>query len=78
MNSTTPRIQAASGVGMGWKGLVDHLIEGGMLVGLESLSLRTRRGYGLFDVRPEVTGEAKRVLLEWILSCCASDKAPPA
>ncbi|WP_445395440.1 hypothetical protein [Zobellella sp. An-6] len=43
------------GVGMGWKGLVDHLIEGGMLVGLESLSLRTQRGYGLIDVRPDTT-----------------------
>ncbi|PSJ45255.1 LysR family transcriptional regulator [Zobellella endophytica] len=79
-NNYTLLIQAAiagQGVGMGWKGLVDHLIEGGMLVGLESLSLRTRRGYGLIDVRPEVTGEAKRMLLEWILSCRAQEQASP-
>lgn len=73
-NNYTLLIQAAiagQGIGMGWHGLVDELLEGGMLVGLRDLRLRSARGYGLVDARPDSPGEAKRALQEWVLECAA-------
>jgi putative choline sulfate-utilization transcription factor len=71
-NNYTLLIQAAiagQGVGMGWRGLVDDLLESGMLVGLQELGLRSSRGYGLIDARPDTSGEAKRALQEWVMAC---------
>ncbi|MCH4562132.1 LysR substrate-binding domain-containing protein [Halomonas sp. EGI 63088] len=71
-NNYTLLIQAAiagQGIGMGWLGLVDDMLESGMLVGLHELGLRSSRGYGLIDARPDSPGEAKRALQEWVLAC---------
>lgn len=74
-NNYTLLIQAAiagQGIGMGWRGLVDDLLDGGMLVGLHELMLRSTQGYGLIDARPDSPGEAKRALQEWVLECAAA------
>lgn len=71
-NNYTLLVQAAiagQGVGMGWRGLVDDLIDSGMLVGLEDLQLTSRRGYGLIDAQPESVSEAKTALKAWISAC---------
>ncbi|MFC3286093.1 choline sulfate utilization transcriptional regulator [Litchfieldella rifensis] len=71
-NNYTLLIQAAiagQGVGMGWRGLIDDLLDSGMLVGLADLRLCTPRGYGLIDARPDSPGEAKRAFQEWVLAC---------
>ncbi|SDL94691.1 putative choline sulfate-utilization transcription factor [Modicisalibacter muralis] len=71
-NNYTLLIQAAiagQGIGMGWRGLVDDLIDSGMLVGLDDLRLSSRRGYGLIDAQPELPSEAKAALQEWIIDC---------
>lgn len=71
-NNYTLLIQAAiagQGIGMGWRGLVDDMLESGMLVGLQELGLRSSRGYGLIDARPNTSGEAKRALQQWVLAC---------
>ncbi|GGX87980.1 transcriptional regulator [Litchfieldella qijiaojingensis] len=73
-NNYTLLIQAAiagQGIGMGWHGLVDDMLESGMLVGLHDLRLRSPRGYGLIDARPDSPGEAKQALQEWVLGCAA-------
>ncbi|MBB3190490.1 choline sulfate utilization transcriptional regulator [Halomonas cerina] len=59
---------AGQGVALGWRGLVDDLLERGMLVGLEALSLRTTNGYGVIDVHPDDGSSAKRSFLDWVLS----------
>ncbi|MBB3139195.1 LysR substrate-binding domain-containing protein [Halomonas organivorans] len=59
---------AGQGVALGWRGLVDDLIERGMLVGLENLSLGTASGYGVIDVHPEERRAAKRAFVDWMLS----------
>ena len=74
-NNYTLLIQAAiagQGVGMGWHGLIDDLLDSGMLVGLSDLRLGTPRGYGLIDARPDSPGEAKRAFQEWVLACTAA------
>ncbi|EPC01478.1 LysR family transcriptional regulator [Litchfieldella anticariensis FP35 = DSM 16096] len=71
-NNYTLLIQAAiagQGVGMGWRGLIDDMLDSGMLVGLQDLRLCTPRGYGLIDARPDSPGEAKRAFQEWVLAC---------
>lgn len=78
-NNYTLLIQAAiagQGIGMGWHGLVDEMLEKEMLVGLHDLRLRSARGYGLVDARPDSPGEAKRALWEWILECAARSPGP--
>nr|WP_297461437.1 LysR substrate-binding domain-containing protein [uncultured Halomonas sp.] len=73
-NNYTLLIQAAiagQGIGMGWRGLVDDLLDSGMLIGLDELRLSSRRGYGLIDAQPEATSEAKRALQDWILACAS-------
>ncbi|HET8791198.1 MAG TPA: LysR substrate-binding domain-containing protein [Modicisalibacter sp.] len=78
-NNYTLLIQAAiagQGIGMGWRGLVDDLIDSGMLIGLHDLQLRSRRGYGLIDAQPESPSAAKKALQEWMLAC-ASQAAEP-
>ena len=77
-NNYTLLIQAAiagQGIGMGWHGLVDDMLESGMLVGLHELKVGSPRGYGLIDARPDTPGEAKRVLQEWVLSCAMPARA---
>ncbi|MCK2184193.1 choline sulfate utilization transcriptional regulator [Halomonas getboli] len=59
---------AGQGVALGWRGLVDDLLERGMLVGLEGLSLSTSNGYGVIDVHPEDHRAAKRAFLNWVKS----------
>ncbi|MFG6177626.1 LysR substrate-binding domain-containing protein [Halomonas sp. THAF12] len=59
---------AGQGVALGWRGLVDDLIERGMLVGLENLSLGTSSGYGVIDVHPEDRRTAKWAFVDWMLS----------
>ncbi|PMR70344.1 choline sulfate utilization transcriptional regulator [Halomonas heilongjiangensis] len=76
-NNYTLLIQAAiagQGIGMGWRGLVDDLLDGGMLVGLHGLALRSPRGYGLIDAQPEASSEAKRALQEWVLAGAAQPR----
>lgn len=73
-NNYTLLIQAAiagQGIAMGWSGLVDDLLDKGMLIGLSDMRLRSARGYGVVDARPDAPGEAKRALWEWILECAA-------
>lgn len=77
-NNYTLLIQAAiagQGVGLGWRGLVDHMVDSGMLVALPHLSVSTQSGYGLIDAQPAANSEAKRVLKEWVLECAASPTA---
>lgn len=77
-NNYTLLIQAAiagQGVGLGWRGLIDPMLESGMLVALPELSVNTSGGYGLIDAQPEANGEAKRALKAWILACAASPMA---
>jgi len=57
---------AGQGVALGWRGLVDDMLERRMLVGLDHLRLDTASGYGVIDVRPEDLSPAKRVFLEWV------------
>ncbi|PSJ20670.1 LysR family transcriptional regulator [Halomonas sp. ND22Bw] len=59
---------AGQGVALGWRGLVDDLIERGMLTGLDGLSLSTSNGYGMIDVHPEDRRDAKRAFMAWILA----------
>lgn len=59
---------AGQGVALGWRGLVDDLLDRRMLVGLDHLRLGTDSGYGVIDVHPEDVSPAKRVFLEWVLS----------
>ncbi|MDN3557926.1 choline sulfate utilization transcriptional regulator [Halomonas maura] len=59
---------AGQGVALGWRGLVDDLLERGMLVGLEALSLKSDNGYGVIDVHPEDRSPAKQAFLDWVLS----------
>ncbi len=76
-NNYTLLIQAAiagQGIGMGWRGLIDDLLDAGMLVGLPDLQLGSSRGYGLIDAHPEASGEAKRALQEWVLTCAAQPR----
>lgn len=56
---------------MGWRGLIDDLLDGGMLVGLPELQIRSSRGYGLIDAQPDASSEAKRALWAWVLGCAA-------
>jgi putative choline sulfate-utilization transcription factor len=58
---------AGQGVALGWRGLIDDLLERRMLVGLEHLCLGTASGYGVVDVNPEDLNPAKRDFLEWVL-----------
>ncbi|WP_434050180.1 LysR substrate-binding domain-containing protein [Marinobacter salarius] len=58
---------AGQGVALGWRGLIDDLLERRMLVGLEHLCLGTASGYGIVDVNPEDLSPAKRDFLEWVL-----------
>lgn len=58
---------AGQGVALGWRGLIDDLLERRMLVGLDHLRLGTTSGYGVVDVHPEDVSSAKRVFLEWVL-----------
>ncbi|TFH86025.1 LysR family transcriptional regulator [Billgrantia azerbaijanica] len=77
-NNYTLLIQAAiagQGIAMGWRGLVDDMLDNGMLVGLPELGLCTQRGYGLIDGRPEVAGEAKQALQAWVLDCASAGAA---
>ncbi|UYG07042.1 choline sulfate utilization transcriptional regulator [Halomonas sp. M4R1S46] len=70
-NNYTLLVQAAiagQGVALGWRGLVDDLLERGMLVGLEGLNLRTPNGYGMIDVHPEDRSPAKQAFQDWVLS----------
>lgn len=62
---------AGQGIGMGWRGLVDGLLESGILVALDPQPFRTQRGYGLIDVQPDIISEAKQALKQWILTCVA-------
>ncbi|WP_198650069.1 LysR substrate-binding domain-containing protein [Zobellella maritima] len=62
---------AGQGIGMGWRGLVDSLLESGILVALDTQPLRSQRGYGLIDAHPEVASEAKQALQQWVLDCAA-------
>ncbi|WP_104204707.1 choline sulfate utilization transcriptional regulator [Billgrantia saliphila] len=76
-NNYTLLIQAAiagQGIGMGWRGLVDDMLESGMLVGLHDLRLCSSRGYGVIDARPDSSGEAKRVLQEWVMECATPEQ----
>lgn len=70
-NNYTLLIQAAiagQGVGLGWKGLVDDLIDRDMLVGLNHLRVATSCGYGLIDVDPSDEAPAKRAFLDWVMA----------
>ncbi|NHH99829.1 Glycine cleavage system transcriptional activator [Oceanimonas sp. MB9] len=60
---------AGQGIGMGWRGLVDGLLESGILVALDTQPLHSRRGYGLIDIQPDDNSEAKQALQQWILTC---------
>ncbi|GAA0618946.1 choline sulfate utilization transcriptional regulator [Halomonas beimenensis] len=59
---------AGQGVALGWRGLVDDLVERGMLVGLEALSLSTPNSYGVIDVQPDDRTPAKQAFQDWLLS----------
>ncbi len=59
---------AGQGVALGWRGLVDDLLERGMLVGLEGLSLSTSNGYGVIDVHPEDRRAAKGAFVDWMMT----------
>lgn len=59
---------AGQGVALGWRGLVDDLLERGMLVGLEALSLKTASGYGMIDAHPDDGSPAKQAFQDWVLS----------
>lgn len=70
-NNYTLLIQAAiagQGVALGWRGLVEDMLERGMLVGLKHLSLATPNGYGIIDANPNDNGVGKRTFLDWIAS----------
>jgi putative choline sulfate-utilization transcription factor len=58
---------AGQGVALGWRGLVDDLLDRHMLLGLDHLRLGTSSGYGVIDIHPEDLSPAKRVFLEWVL-----------
>ncbi|OIN09156.1 LysR family transcriptional regulator [Oceanisphaera psychrotolerans] len=62
---------AGQGIGMGWGGLVDSLLDSGILIALDTQPLRSQRGYGLIDAHPKVSSDAKRLLLQWVLDCTA-------
>ncbi len=69
-NNYTLLIQAAiagQGVAIGWRGLVEDMLENGILVGLPELGVQTARGYGLIDARPGMGSAAKRAFMEWML-----------
>lgn len=66
---------AGQGIGMGWRGLVDDLLESGILIALDPKPLRSQRGYGLIDTQPDVSSEAKQALQQWILTCAIEN--PP-
>lgn len=59
---------AGQGVALGWRGLIDDLLERGMLVGLEALSLGTTSGYGVIDVHPDDWSPAKQAFQGWVLT----------
>lgn len=70
-NNYTLLIQAAiagQGIALGWRGLVESMIERGMLVGLEDFCLATPNGYGVIDANPDDYGVGKRVFLDWVSS----------
>lgn len=78
-NNYTVLVQAAiagQGIGMGWRGLVDDLLDSEMLVGLHELALRSPRGYGMVDARPDTRGEAKRAFQEWVMACAGAEEHP--
>ncbi len=73
-NNYTLLIQAAiagHGIGLGWRGLVDSLLDAGILVALEDLALVSEGGYGVIDVRPDLPGTPKRALLRWLMANAA-------
>jgi DNA-binding transcriptional LysR family regulator len=60
------------GIGLGWGGLVDDLLEKGKLVRLFEKSLKTERGYYLLKPsRIRLTPQAK-TLYDWVLKTAAS------
>ena len=69
-NNYTLLLQAAiagQGVALGWRELVDDLLDTGLLVGLEHLKVTSDNGYGLVDPQPRAGGEAKSLFMRWVL-----------
>lgn len=62
---------AGHGVALGWRPLVDELLDGGQLVALPAPPLRTRRGYFLVRPQGREPWEALDSLREWIVRACA-------
>ncbi|MBB5320212.1 LysR substrate-binding domain-containing protein [Marinobacter oulmenensis] len=60
---------AGQGVALGWRGLIDVMLDRRMLVGLEHLGLCTSGGYAVIDGHPEENNAAKALFLDWMLSC---------
>lgn len=70
-NNYTLLIQATmagQGVGLGWRTLVDDLIDAGVLVGLSEFSLDTSGGYYVVEPKPNEQINAKRYFIDWILA----------
>lgn len=63
-------IQAAcrgQGIGLGWRGLVDELLEDGTLVKPFNLSLRTDRGYYVIKRAGIRMSPETKTLLDWVI-----------
>lgn len=75
-NNYTLLIQAAiagQGIGLGWRVLIDDLLDNGTLVSLEGMQLATACGYGLIDNGAEHQTRAQKALLDWLLRYAESE-----
>lgn len=57
---------AGQGVALGWRGLVDDLIDQGFLVEVEGYRVATELGYDVVDTHPATPSRAKQRFLDWI------------
>ena len=61
-----------SGVALGWKGLVDDLIDNGTLVKPIKASVKTENGYNILGNQHSNSPEHRDLFISWVKSCLGS------
>ncbi|MGQ7247390.1 LysR substrate-binding domain-containing protein [Halomonas sp. V046] len=59
---------AGEGIALGWRGLVDEMVERGLLVTLDDFAVQTPHGYDLVDTHRARPSLVKQRFLDWILT----------
>jgi len=61
------------GVGIGWSGLVDDLVEQGLLVGLEQFAIDGNAGYYIIDSGAAHQPQGVRTFIQWLLESASQN-----